>query len=667
MRDEPPRAQPDLHDGQLRRPRLVQPDPPARRHARPDGESEGRDHRAPDQGQLHGGPVGARVLHLDPRCPQGPRRHGAPHGRLRLPDPAPRRRLAGRDHPRGGLRHRGSRRPAGARARTASNKSVTGRIARDRRAQAAEGRQARQDRAAARRARSVTMPRLREIIDALEDAAESFTVPVRSVLKCRSRDRRVPGVLRHVPRDRRDLRDRRRGRHHRRAVDRRAGHAADDADVPHGRRRRRGHHARPPARRRDLRGAQPEGRRDSSPRSAARIEIEDEPSRGPKVTIVPDALDEDGRAAAEQGVPAPAAHAPARHAGARSSSPATRSTRARSTRPSCSLLKGSTPTELYLVGEVQKVYKSQGVDIHDKHIELIVRQMLKKVRVENAGDTELLPGQLVDKVVLERENVRVKKAKGEQATYEPLILGITKASLATESFLSAASFQETTKVLTDASIEGKVDHLLGLKENVIIGKLIPAATGLKRYRGDRDRPVRGGAGGGVHAARDRGGAARGARGDRRRRRRRARPRRARARPSAARAGARRDDDHARRRTKRRSSRSSGTSRLAGMSRREAITKAPGRCSGPSGTCRRSMRRSSSFWSRSRRRRVLPGRGAGGSLRAPGLQAAVDRLRRAPAAGRVREAGRRRSPPPAPAPTRRRCALRASARSTGTCT
>jgi DNA-directed RNA polymerase subunit beta' len=145
-------------------------------------------------------------------------------------------------------------------------------------------------------------------------------------------------------------------------------------------------------------------------------------------------------------------------------------------------LKGYTSTELYLVGEVQKVYKSQGVEIHDKHIELIVRQMLKKVRVENAGETDLLPGQLVDKTVLDRENTRVKKEKKEQATFEPLILGITKASLATESFLSAASFQETTKVLTDASIEGKIDRLLGLKENVIIGKLIPAATGLKKYR-----------------------------------------------------------------------------------------------------------------------------------------------------------------------------------------
>jgi DNA-directed RNA polymerase subunit beta' len=131
---------------------------------------------------------------------------------------------------------------------------------------------------------------------------------------------------------------------------------------------------------------------------------------------------------------------------------------------------------------VHKVYKSQGVDIHDKHIELIVRQMLKKVRVENSGDTDFLPGQMVDRVAVERENARVKKEKGELATYEPLILGITKASLATESFLSAASFQETTKVLTDASIEGKTDRLLGLKENVIIGKLIPAATGLKRYR-----------------------------------------------------------------------------------------------------------------------------------------------------------------------------------------
>jgi DNA-directed RNA polymerase subunit beta' len=145
-------------------------------------------------------------------------------------------------------------------------------------------------------------------------------------------------------------------------------------------------------------------------------------------------------------------------------------------------LKGPTATELYLVGEVQKVYKSQGVDIHDKHVELIVRQMLKKVRVDNSGETNLLPGQLVDRSIVGRENARARAESKEEATYEPLILGITKASLATESFLSAASFQETTKVLTDAAIEGKIDRLVGLKENVIIGKLIPAATGLKRYR-----------------------------------------------------------------------------------------------------------------------------------------------------------------------------------------
>src|SRR2546427_764134 len=152
-------------------------------------------------------------------------------------------------------------------------------------------------------------------------------------------------------------------------------------------------------------------------------------------------------------------------------------------------LKGYTAIELYLVDQVQKVYKSQGVEIHDKHIELIVRQMLKKVRVENAGGTDMLPGQLVDKIAYDRENTRVKKEKGkDQATSEPLILGITKASLATESFLSAASFQETTKVLTDAAIACKVDRLLGLKENVIIGKLIPAATGLKRYRTIDIRP-----------------------------------------------------------------------------------------------------------------------------------------------------------------------------------
>jgi DNA-directed RNA polymerase subunit beta' len=141
-----------------------------------------------------------------------------------------------------------------------------------------------------------------------------------------------------------------------------------------------------------------------------------------------------------------------------------------------------TATEIYLVREVQRVYKSQGVDINDKHIEIIIRQMMKKVRVDQKGDTTYLPGQFVDRNELTQANAGLKKGKKEQAQYEEIILGITKASLATDSFLSAASFQETTKVLTDAALEGKTDRLLGLKENVIIGKLIPAATGLRRYR-----------------------------------------------------------------------------------------------------------------------------------------------------------------------------------------
>jgi DNA-directed RNA polymerase subunit beta' len=145
-------------------------------------------------------------------------------------------------------------------------------------------------------------------------------------------------------------------------------------------------------------------------------------------------------------------------------------------------VRGRTETELYLVREVQEVYKSQGVDINDKHIELIVRQMMKKVRVDQKGDTDLLPGQFVDRFDYGRVNQAVIDAGGETAQAEEIILGITKASLNTDSFLSAASFQETTKVLTDAALEGKIDRLNGLKENVIIGKLIPAATGLKRYR-----------------------------------------------------------------------------------------------------------------------------------------------------------------------------------------
>ena len=143
---------------------------------------------------------------------------------------------------------------------------------------------------------------------------------------------------------------------------------------------------------------------------------------------------------------------------------------------------GTEATQRYLVYEVQKVYKSQGVEINDKHIEVIVRQMLHKVKIETAGDADMLPGDMIDINTFDEENRRLTLNGRENATGKRTLLGITKAALATDSFLSAASFQETTRVLTDAAIKGKIDPLLGLKENVIIGKLIPAGTGMSRYR-----------------------------------------------------------------------------------------------------------------------------------------------------------------------------------------
>ena len=148
-------------------------------------------------------------------------------------------------------------------------------------------------------------------------------------------------------------------------------------------------------------------------------------------------------------------------------------------------IKGIRAVQDYMLREVQRVYRLQGVDISDKHIEVIVRQMLKKVRIENNGDTDFLPGTLVDVLEYEDMNEKLISEGKEPADGKQILLGITKAALATDSFLSAASFQETTKVLTEAAIKGKVDALIGLKENVIIGKLIPAGTGMKRYRDTR--------------------------------------------------------------------------------------------------------------------------------------------------------------------------------------
>ena len=148
-------------------------------------------------------------------------------------------------------------------------------------------------------------------------------------------------------------------------------------------------------------------------------------------------------------------------------------------------IKGIKAVQDYLLREVQRVYRLQGVDICDKHIEVIVRQMLKKIRIENSGDAGFLPGSLIDVLDFEDRNEALIAEGKRPAEGKQVILGITKAALATNSFLSAASFQETTKVLTDAAIHGRVDPLIGLKENVIIGKLIPAGTGMKRYRATR--------------------------------------------------------------------------------------------------------------------------------------------------------------------------------------
>jgi DNA-directed RNA polymerase subunit beta' len=150
---------------------------------------------------------------------------------------------------------------------------------------------------------------------------------------------------------------------------------------------------------------------------------------------------------------------------------------------------GPRAVQVHLVDEVQEVYRSQGVSIHDKHIEVIVRQMLRRVTIIESGEADLLPGELAERSRFESENRRVVAEGGAPASGRPELMGITKASLATDSWLSAASFQETTRVLTDAAINGRSDPLLGLKENVIIGKLIPAGTGLPRYRNVRVEPT----------------------------------------------------------------------------------------------------------------------------------------------------------------------------------
>ena len=364
-----------------------------------------------------------------------------------------------------------------------------------------------------------------EVAQRLEDAGIE-EVLVRSPLTCEARY----GVCRRCyGRNLATWRAGRRGRggrHHRRAVDRRAGHAADHADVPHRRRRRPGHHRRPAARRGAVRGPRAQGQGRDQPHRRHRLDHPrrhrhegqgDEP-RG--VRVGPQPAQEGGapgrgrrlgrarpghrpgrrrhgrhraRARASSRRPATgsssaprtssSASTPSRTTPGSSSprrrtcAPATRSPTARSTRRSSSRRGASDAVQRYLVKEVQKVYRSQGVTINDKHIEIIVRQMLRKVRIDQPGDSELLPTELIDRLDFEEVNNRVLAEGGEPATAQTVLLGVTKASLNTSSFLAAASFQETTRVLTEAAINGAKDHLIGLKENVIIGKLIPAGSG----------------------------------------------------------------------------------------------------------------------------------------------------------------------------------------------
>ena len=298
---------------------------------------------------------------------------------------------------------------------------------------------------------------------------------MRSVLKCEATVRRVPGVLRPLDGLRRDGQDRRRGRHHRRAVDRRAGHAADHADVPHRRRRRRGHHARPAAHRGAVRGAQAEGPGEDR-RGRRRVAVEDTDKS--RTVVITDDAGEEHRAH----VPAP--HAPARRRGRARRGRRRSSTRATCTRTSCSAHSRGADADR----AVPRQGGPGGLQVPGRGHQ---RQAHRADRAPDAQEGPRrpegrhgLPAGPVRRPprVPARSNEEVEAAGGEAAAFEEIILGITKASLATDSFLSAASFQETTKVLTDAALEGKIDRLAGLKENVIIGKLIPAATGLKRYR-----------------------------------------------------------------------------------------------------------------------------------------------------------------------------------------
>ena len=468
---QPRRAQPDLHDGQLRRPWIVQADPPARRDARPDGEPQGRDHRAADQVQLHGGAVGARVLHLHPRRPQGTGRHRPSHRRLGLSDPATGGCRPGRDRARRGLQDQGLPRDAAARRRRLAEPEPDRPGCRRRSSPPSADASCS---SAGRRSTCRSWSR-----SPRPSATRRSTVPVRSVLKCELET----GVCRAcygkalATGSMVELGD---------AV---GIIAAQSIGEPGTQLTMRTFHTGGVAGL-DITQGLPrvvelfEARKPKGMAEIAKVEGKvavDETDRGTTINIT-DPKGEDHKYSLPPRSVLLVKQGERIEAGTQINEG--------SLYPADLLeIRSRNAAEQYMVDEVQRVYKAQGVDINDKHIELIVRQMMKRVRIESKGSTTLLPGALEDRHHLRVINKQVKDDGGTPAKAEEVILGITKASLATESFLSAASFQETTKVLTDAALEGKRDRLLGLKENVIIGKLIPAATGLKHYRTLEIEPV----------------------------------------------------------------------------------------------------------------------------------------------------------------------------------
>ena len=289
----------------------------------------------------------------------------------------------------------------------------------------------------------------------------------------RRRTRRLRDVLRPFAGHRQDDRARRGRRRHRRPVDRRARYAADDADVPHRWCGRQGHRRRSAPRRRAVRGSYAEGFGPSR-QGVGSLRLREDEGKGIPVVVVDDQGEEH-----EVVLPLGARPIVVDGQDIKAGEPLTDGP---FDPKEIMEIKGIRETQLYLVEEVQRVYRDQGVSISDKHIELIVRQMTRRVGVQEPGATAFLPGERVDSKVFRDTNRRMVEDGLRPAEGRPELMGITKASLATESWLSAASFQETTRVLTEAAIDGRGDNLIGLKENIIIGKLIPAGTGMMRYR-----------------------------------------------------------------------------------------------------------------------------------------------------------------------------------------